>query len=249
VGQERARARLTEVYWLGGASGAGKSTVARLLAGEGLRVYDTDQAMRRHAAELTAVEAPELARFKAMTMDGRWCERTPEAMLDSFQWYRGEGFRLIVDDLVAMPPGPVLVEGLRLLPELVQPLATPGRAVWLLPTPQFRRAAFERRGSLWEIPTKTRNPERALANLLERDRLFTEQLQRAVAQLGLPAIDVDTTMTVEAVLTEVRRALGVRPPGSSAPVVTRAFGRAGRVQGARRAGDSVGSGPGPGSTS
>jgi hypothetical protein len=153
-----------------------------------------------------------------MTMDERWCERTPEAMLESFHWYRGEGFRLIVDDLVAIPPGPVLVEGLRLLPALVQPVAAAGQAVWLLPTAQFRRAAFERRGSLWDIPNRTRDRERALANLLERDRLFTEWLRRTIAQLGLPAIDAGTSMTVEALLTEVRRALGTRPPGSSVTV-------------------------------
>ena len=38
--------QLAHVYWLGGGSGAGKSTVAARLADEhGLRVYSTDDAM------------------------------------------------------------------------------------------------------------------------------------------------------------------------------------------------------------
>jgi 2-phosphoglycerate kinase len=43
------RARLRHVYWIGGGSGAGKSTIARRVAGRhGLRVYATDDAMRDH---------------------------------------------------------------------------------------------------------------------------------------------------------------------------------------------------------
>ena len=74
-------------------------------------------------------------------------------------------------------------------------LGAPGHAVWLLPTPDFRRAAFEARGSLWEIARKTSDPERALHNLLERDRMFTERLYGETKHLGLRIIEVDTTMT------------------------------------------------------
>jgi hypothetical protein len=145
---------LERVVWLGGGSAAGKSTLARRLAEQhGLQLYPTDDAMRRHAAALNEQEAPYLARFRAMTMDERWVDRSPEEMLDSFHWYRGEGFDLIVDDLLHMPPTPpVIVEGFRLLPRLVAPLLTDvRRAVWLLPTPAFRRAAIEARGTTWDI--------------------------------------------------------------------------------------------------
>jgi len=118
-------------------------------------------------------------------------------MLETFHWFRGEGFGLIVEDLLRLPTEPgVIVEGFRLLPCLVKPLlAAPGHAVWLLPTPGFRRAAFESRGSLWEIAGKTGDPERALRNLLERDRMFTERLREETQRLGLPAIEVDATVT------------------------------------------------------
>jgi adenylylsulfate kinase-like enzyme len=42
--------RLRHVYWIGGASGSGKSTIARRLADKhGLRLYSTDEAMGDHA--------------------------------------------------------------------------------------------------------------------------------------------------------------------------------------------------------
>jgi hypothetical protein len=144
-------------------------------------------------------------------MDERWVSRSPEAMLETFHWFRGEGFGLIVDDLLRLPARPaVIAEGFRLLPHLVGPLlAVPGHAVWLLPTPAFRRAAFSSRGSLWEIARKTSDPGRALRNLLERDRMFTERLCGEAERLGLPVIEVDTTMTEDDLAERVTEALGL----------------------------------------
>jgi hypothetical protein len=166
-------------------------------ASYGLSLYATDDLMRDHASRRTPSDCPFLSEFVAMDMDERWVNRSPETMLETFHWFRGEGFGLIVEDLLRLPTEPgVIVEGFRLLPCLVKPLlAAPGHAVWLLPTPGFRRAAFESRGSLWEIAGKTGDPERALRNLLERDRMFTERLREETQRLGLPAIEVDATVT------------------------------------------------------
>ena len=83
-----------------------------------------------------------------------------------------------------------------MLPHLVKPLLhDPSRSVWLIPTPEFRLAAFESRGTLWSIPNKTNNPKRALSNLLERDRLFTERLHGMIEAAGLPAVRVDGRLT------------------------------------------------------
>jgi hypothetical protein len=100
-----------------------------------------------------------------MDMDERWVSRSPRTMLETFHWFRGEGFGLIVEDLLDMGPG-VIAEGFRLLPRLVRPLlADPGHAVWLLPTPGFRRAAFENRGPPHQFWQRASDPERALRNL------------------------------------------------------------------------------------
>lgn len=192
------RAQLRHVYWIGGGSGAGKSTVARRVAGQhGLEVYSTDDAMPNHDKRFRPQDAPLLMNFKTMDMDERWLLRSPEAMLETFHWFHGELFDLVIEDLLRFSPEPdVIAEGFRLLPRLVEPLLVqPNHAVWLLPTPEFRRAAFVSRGALWQIASKTSNPERALDNLLERDRMFTERLRAETKRLGLPTIEIDTTMT------------------------------------------------------
>ncbi|HSH22422.1 MAG TPA: hypothetical protein VK992_07405 [Candidatus Caenarcaniphilales bacterium] len=76
-----------------------------------------------------------------------------------------------------------------------------------LATPEFRRAAFESRGSAYDIPRKTSDPERALENLLERDRLFTEDVAREAAALRLPVIGVDVGMSINELAARVSEAL------------------------------------------
>jgi hypothetical protein len=185
---------LRHVYWIGGGSGAGKSTVARRLAGRyGLALYATDDVMADHARRTNAQDSPFLAEFAAMDMDQRWVNRSPQTMLETFHWFRGEGFALIIEDLLRLPTGTrVVAEGFRLLPHLVKPLlAETHHAVWLLPTPRFRVAALESRGSTWTIASRTSQPQRARRNLRQRDAMFTDRLTAETARLGLPAISLE----------------------------------------------------------
>src|SRR5690349_5792517 len=81
--------RLRQVRWIGGGSGAGKTTTARRLAERhGLRLYSTDAAMSAHAASAGMRNCPCLRDFVAMSMDERWLNRSPEVMLETFHWFR-----------------------------------------------------------------------------------------------------------------------------------------------------------------
>ena len=193
-------ARLRHVLWIGGGSGAGKSTIANRLAAEcGLRPYSSDDAMADHVRRSNPSDHPLLHRFLAMSMDERWLDRSPAEMLRRFHGFRGEGFELIVEDLLALPAEPrILAEGFRLLPRLVAPLLSRSdQAAWLIPTPEFRRAVFAARGSAHPIARKTSRPEQALQNLLSRDALFTTDLADEAAALGLPLINVDVGHTID----------------------------------------------------
>lgn len=209
---EALREHLRHVYWIGGGSGAGKSTIARRLADQyGWRLYATDDVMSNHARRTTPEDAPLLHEFMAMDMDERWVNRSPQTMLETFHWFRGEGFGLIVEDLLRLPREPcVVVEGFRLLPRLVKPLlAVPSHAVWLLPTPQFRQTAIESRatpgeGFIW----KTSDPERANRNTAARDHAFVKRLHEETERLELRAIQVGTTMTEDDLAKRVTQAFG-----------------------------------------
>ncbi len=206
------RERLAHVRWIGGGSGAGKSTIARTLAHEhGLRLYNSDATLADHVRRSCPTDHPLIEAFLAMDMDERWVNRSPSVMLETFHGFQGEAFELIIEDLLALPDEPlVLAEGFRLLPRLVALLLSrPEQAVWLVPTPEFRRAAFDARGFTWEIPQRTGDPGRALANLLERDHLFTSQVAREASALQLAVIEVDLDRSVDVMTRLVAAALGL----------------------------------------
>ena len=195
--------RLRHVYWIGGGSAAGKSTISRRVAAEyGLRIYATDDVMQDHARRSTAEDCPLLHKFMAMSMDERWLNRSPLEMLETFHWFRGEGFSLIVEDLLALSKETgVVAEGFRLLPHLVKPLlANSNHAVWLIPTPEFRKSVVDSRGgAAWGVIAKTGDPEQALRNLIERDAMFTERLKEEAQRLEMNIIEVDSTVTEDEV--------------------------------------------------
>jgi hypothetical protein len=188
------------VRWLGGGSGAGKTALARLLAERfGLRVYHSDGTIREHGTLLDRASAPLLDRFRRMSMDERWVQRDPMTMYRTFPWFHGEGFELLTEDVGALSDdGIVLAEGFRLLPALVWPhLAQPAHALWLIPTPTFREAAFSARGAGDAFWLRTTDPQQALANLLERDRIFTNVLAAEAGRLGLSTRVVDGARSLE----------------------------------------------------
>jgi hypothetical protein len=200
---------LRGLRWIGGGSGAGKSTVALLMgARHGLPVVRTDLSLHEHAS--AAAGAPAVDAFVGMSMDERWVQRDPEEMLRTFPWFAGDGFDLLLEGLP--PDRPLIVEGFRLLPRLVAPLLPAGGSgVWLLPTPTMRERVFAERAAqgraFWE---RTSDPARALVNVLERDRLFTELLRQECADAGLPTIDVDGSEGVPATADRVAAVLGLR---------------------------------------
>jgi 2-phosphoglycerate kinase len=205
------RKQLRHVRFIGGSTGSGKSTVARRLAAEhGLRLHQAER-FSTYVARTTPADAPLLHAFVAMDMDERWLNRPPEVMRDTFHGFQGEEFHLVIEDLLAIPRNrPILAEGFTLLPRLVAPLLShPRQAVWLVASPEFRREAFDSRGSTWDIPQKTSDPERTLENLLVRDRLFGDDVRRDGNALGLPVLDVDLGMSLEELMKLVSEALGL----------------------------------------
>lgn len=62
---------------------------------------------------------------------------------------------------------------------------------------------------MWEIAGKTCNPGRAVHDLLERDRMFTDRLRRDLQQLGLPTIEIDIAMTEDDLARRVTEVFGL----------------------------------------
>ncbi|WP_435298280.1 hypothetical protein [Streptomyces sp. Tue6028] len=89
-------------------------------------------------------------------------------------------------------------------------LAAPERAVWLLPTPDFREAAVLSRSTAGEgFVWRTSDPARAGRNVAERDRSFTQRLRDEIERLQLRSVQVDITMTEDDLAEQVTTAFRI----------------------------------------
>lgn len=185
------------VVWIGGGTGGGKTTVARVLAvRHGLRAFHVDAFWYAHDARLGLPD---------LDPDEQWLCRTPERQARDFEERARAGMRLVLEDLEALPSEPpVVVEGPQVVPDL---LPAGAQAVFLVPTREFQHAVLTPR------PMPSSDPVQALANRLVKDRLYAERIAELARERGFATITVDGTREPEDVAAEVERLLDV-PEGT-----------------------------------
>jgi hypothetical protein len=138
---------LRHVLWIGGPPGAGKSSIAsRIVRRHGLRWYSADTRTWRHRDRALRAGSEAARRWEAMAPQARWAASTPQEVLErSLHRERGP---MVIDDLRALPDSPLVVAEGSTLPAhaLSSGIAERSRAVWLLPTRAFQRAALTGQG-------------------------------------------------------------------------------------------------------
>jgi hypothetical protein len=201
IGVDDLKQRLSHVLWIGGPPDCGKTSIARDLGQKyGLAIYHFDRHEPSHFSRVDPNHHPALyaAHPDRMTTEHRWLGSTPEEMARETLQSWTERFGMAIDDLLALPAtSPIVAEGPGFFPECVAPLLTDAaKALWLVPTPVFKRESAIRRdkpGSRWE----TTDPERAQQNLIERDLLMGEHIRRTAEELGLTVYLVDGTVGLD----------------------------------------------------
>lgn len=195
---------MDHVRWIGGGTGAGKSTVTRLLAERfGAIVYDGDRAEHDWVTRCTRGDHPYMYANLQLSRAER-ALLSPEQRFERMASRHGESIGFVVEDLRALPADrPVIVDWFGISPRDVHPLLTwPEQAVFLVPTPEFRRRAL---GSRFADPDRARanwgtaDPEVALANRLARDALLDAETRELATRFGLPVVEIDGTRDAEAV--------------------------------------------------
>jgi hypothetical protein len=202
--------RLAHVRWIAGGTGAGKSTVAQILATRtGAAVYDGDRAERDWVSRCTQRDHPHFFESVHLGKAGR-ATRSPAERFRRMPSRHGETIGFVIEDLLELPTDrPILVDWFGNAPRYVAPLLSwPQQAVFLLPTREFRERAL---GTRFADPARARanwgtaDARVALANRLTRDDLWDAEVREQAEDLGLPVIDIDGTRDAGAVADSLAR--------------------------------------------
>ncbi|NKC10703.1 MAG: hypothetical protein GKR94_00410 [Gammaproteobacteria bacterium] len=202
---------LRHVWWLGGGSCAGKTSVARRLASEcGVHTYHCDEHFEAHCQRVDKHRHPYFFHIKDLRPEELWMRPVPVQVAELTGFY-DEEFDMVVDDLLALGSArPVLVEGAGLRPARVAPLLTrAGQALWLTATDEFRRRTYPDRGPfVAELLGQCSDPDKARDHWMRRDALRAAALERELRDLELPHLVVDGTLDLLQTVTYVQRYFG-----------------------------------------
>lgn len=181
------RDALSHVLWIGGGPQAGKTTLARLLAGRwDLKIYDLDWHLVR---EYRARAGPAARAFGRLSMDERWSHPLVSELVSRTLAIWEEVFALVIDDLVALDRGRTIVaEGPAAAPWLVAPLLrVPRQAIFLIPTAEVRERVETRRWGAGQVERFPGIVDRAtaLAKVRQRDGILDERIAASCRELGL----------------------------------------------------------------
>jgi adenylate kinase family enzyme len=170
---------LANVLWIGGVAGAGKTTVARILARHhGMRRYNPDTQTWSHLARALAGGNPAAQRFARMTPSER-----AAAVPAEIDYHRGP---MIIEDLRSLPAAPLVVA------ELVSPepaIVPIGQAVALMTSQKAQQTRLERR-----------HPDGVPPRYVRQWQATTDKLMHS----GAHAIVVDD-LTIDDTVAEVER--------------------------------------------
>ncbi|KAA2255462.1 hypothetical protein F0L68_28255 [Solihabitans fulvus] len=207
--------------WIGGGQWAGKSTVAQILAfRHGITAYHYDyhdargHNDRRIARRVRLGQPPD-----GPGLEDSWVNTTPEEMVAETLAGFPTRFEWALDDLRPLAsPRPVLAEGWGLRPELVAGVCDAARRmVVMVPTEDFRQRQLRDLPRATMIGRGLSDPDRALRNKLERDRLVAEDAVRAAERHGVRVIVVDGSRDAEAVADLVAEHFGSLLPRATVP--------------------------------
>ena len=188
---------LSHVSWIGGSACAGKTTLARRLAARhGLALYSCDDHFEAHRRRADPRRHPRFHGLMDLPPERLFAPPAAARAEELLGFYRDE-WEMVLEDLRALS-GPVLVptiivptiaEGVGLLPDLVAAVCPdPGRSLWRIATPAFRRQVYAGRGDLVRETLKGL-PDPAAADIafevwMERDDLIARYLEEEARRLG-----------------------------------------------------------------
>ena len=191
-----------EIYYIGGSPCSGKSTVAEALAEQyGLTYFKADDYLDDFTAQGAAAGLPVCQRIQRMSTDETWLRAPRVQYQEEFDYYR-EIAPFVAEQLARLSASRVIAEGAAFLPCLMRYAA---HYLAITPSREFQVSRYRERPWVPHVLRECSDQELAFANWMERDALFAEEIRRQCAELGMPHLLTDGSVSPEDRLQQVAR--------------------------------------------
>lgn len=197
--KNRIKSKMSSVYWLGGSTCAGKTTIANILSENyGLTVYHCDEYLGTHIDKSNDKQHPNLYKLKKLRWDDILSMQEDEYLkwiIDLFS----EEYQMIIEDLSRQINGkPVLVEGINLIPELLKDVIEDGNnAIWLVADDAFYNLHQMHRKELFDRINECSDPEQALHNYMNFDLSFGKYVYNEANRLDLKVMVIENNKNIQ----------------------------------------------------
>ena len=200
------------IYYIGGGTCCGKSTIAELLSEKyGFPYYKLDDDLWRFTELVAANGNSYAAATLAGSLEDMWMRDPVEMCADELAFY-ADMFPFAREALAAHTGDrPLITEGAGWLPSLMHTAGIPkNRYFCMAPTRAFQLEKYAQRPWIKNFIEDTSDPEQAFSNWMERDVLFSEQVMTDAVKRGYATLLVDGSSSIEETMRMVEQAFGLR---------------------------------------
>jgi hypothetical protein len=163
-----------------------------------MTIYRCDEAFYDHVKRVDPDSPPAFHKVASYDVDSLWLRPAEQQLSEEIELFRDE-FRMILDDLIALPSGrPIISEGAALMPEVVAQLGIDRRKmIWMVPTEGFRRTHYELRDWRHDVLCTCSDPDRGWENWMARDAAFACEVARQAHASSLELVIVDGSRSID----------------------------------------------------
>ena len=162
------------IYWIGGSSCSGKSTIAEIIAKKhDLTYFKCDDFMYKHIEKSDKDKHPIMNKHRKMSWNEIWMRPVDVQVIEEFDFFREESEMLLNEISLSIKNRPAIVEGAALLPELINNLRiNKDRVLYIVSTKDFQVSHYLKRQFADDILCKCESPKIAFDNWMQRDVQF-----------------------------------------------------------------------------
>ena len=201
---------MTNIYFIGGSPCSGKSTIAEILAEKfDLYYFKVDDFLEEYT-KMGASKGYEICKKQEnMSPEEIWMREPQVQCEEEFAFYE-EVFEFVMADLQKINAKGIITEGAAYLPKLMKEKGiSSNRYLAVTPTAEFQVEHYRQREWVPYVLEGCSDKEKAFSNWMNRDILFTQEVQRQCAAEQYISIINDGSVTIEQLVEKVASCFGL----------------------------------------